>query len=457
MEEGPLNVGMVSLGCAKNLVDAEIMLGLLKEAGYNIVANEQEADVLIVNTCGFIEPAKEEAIDTILELARWKEAGNCKALVVTGCLSQRYGRELLDEMPEIDAVVGTGEFNGIAGIVDRVLSGERVFAVGVPEFLYDHRMPRLLSTPGHVAYLKIAEGCENRCSYCVIPAIRGRFRSRTMESVIEEARVLVDRGVKELILIAQDTTRYGLDLYGKPSLASLLRKLARIDGLTWARFLYTHPTGFTDELIETVATESKICKYIDIPLQHIDGEILRRMNRKPGPREIEDLIARLKRDIPEVTLRSSFIVGFPGETEAAFSRLLDFIRDTRFDRIGVFKYSPEEGTAAAEMPGSVPEDIKEERYRRVMELARRISREKNEGKVGRVLDVLIDGRAPESELLTVGRSQAEAPEVDGLIYIGNDRPPAGEIRKVKITQAGDYDLVGEVIAGGRGDRHGSTD
>ncbi|NPV52885.1 MAG: 30S ribosomal protein S12 methylthiotransferase RimO [Firmicutes bacterium] len=440
-----MKVGIVSLGCAKNLVDAEIMLGLLKEAGYDIVADEQEADVLIVNTCGFIEPAKEEAIDTILDLAAWKERGNCRVLVVTGCLSQRYGRELLDEMPEVDAVVGTGEFNRIAGIVERVLAGERVFAVGVPEFIYDHRMPRLLSTPGHVAYLKIAEGCENRCSYCVIPAIRGRFRSRPVESIIEEARVLVGGGARELILIAQDTTRYGLDLYGRPSLAHLLRALVKIDGLTWARFLYTHPTGFTDELIETVAVESKICSYIDIPLQHIDEEILRRMNRRPGPREIEELIARLKRDIPDVTIRSSFIVGFPGETEAAFSRLLDFIRDVRLDRIGVFKYSPEEGTPAARMPGSVPEDVKGARYRRVMELARRISREKNEEKVGRVLDVLIDGRAPESELLTVGRSQAEAPEVDGVIYIGNDHPPVGAMRRVKITQAGDYDLVGEVI------------
>lgn len=439
-----IRVGMVSLGCPKNLVDAEVMLGLLRDAGYKIVNREESADVLIVNTCGFIGPAKEESIEAILELARFKERGRCKALIVTGCLAQRYPSELEKELPEVDAFVGTGEFCHVVGVVKRALEGQRVTLVGEPGFIYDHKTPRCLATPSYTAYLKIAEGCDNRCSYCVIPSIRGRYRSRPVESLVAEAESLAKSGVRELILVAQDTTRYGEDIYGRPRLQDLLRAVSRVDGIVWLRFLYTYPTRISHGLIEAVAEEPKVCKYIDIPLQHASERILRMMRRRGSIREVRELIGRIRDRIPGVVLRSSFIVGFPGETEADFKELLGFLGEMEFEHAGVFKYSPEEGTEAALLGECVAEEVKERRFHEAMEAQRRISRRKNEERLGRTYKVLIEAPAPEGGL--VGRSEAEAPEIDGLIYVtGHENLRAGEFREVRITGAGDYDLVGKLI------------
>ncbi|MGE5586419.1 MAG: 30S ribosomal protein S12 methylthiotransferase RimO [Bacillota bacterium] len=438
-------VALISLGCAKNLVDSEIMAGLLTGAGYRMTPSPEEADAIVVNTCAFIGEAQEEAVDTILALAKHKEAGRCRALVVAGCLAQRFASELLAEIPEVDAVVGTGDFPQIADVMRRALAGERVRLVGSPRYLYDENTSRAISTPPYTAYIKIAEGCSNRCSYCVIPDVRGPFRSRPVESIVAEARKLARDGAKELILIAQDTTRYGEDVYGRPSLARLLREVCKIDGLRWVRVLYMYPTRVTDELIEVMASEAKVCKYVDLPLQHADDDILRAMNRRGTSDDAREVIARLRRAIPDVTIRSTFIVGFPGETEEKFERLIGFLEEVRLDRVGVFAYSPESGTPAARLRGRVPARVKERRRREAMEVQRAISREKNGARMGNAYDVLIEGRSEESDLVTVGRSQAEAPEIDGLIYIGNEHPDPGEFRRVRIIDAGDYDLVGEVL------------
>ena len=444
-------VALVSLGCAKNLVDSEVMAGLLTRAGYRMIPSPEDADVIIVNTCAFIDEAQEEAVDTILELAGEKRSGRCRALIVTGCLAQRFASDLLAEMPEIDAVVGTGDFPGIADVVRRVLAGKRTKLVGAPCYLYDEKSPRILSTPSYVAYIKIAEGCSNRCSYCVIPDLRGPFRSRRVESVVAEAERLARGGAKELILVAQDTTRYGEDIYGRPSLARLLQEVCRVDGPRWLRTLYMYPTRVTDELIAVMASEPRICKYVDLPLQHADDDILRAMNRRGTSDDARDVIARFRAAIPDVTIRSTFIVGFPGETEEKFRTLVEFLKEVRLDRVGVFAYSPESGTPAARMRrGRVSAREKERRRREAMEVQRDICREKNEARVGRVYDVLIEGRSEETELVAVGRSQAEAPEIDGLIYIGNEHPPPGEFRRVRIADAGDYDLVGEALPSGEG-------
>lgn len=441
-------VALVSLGCAKNLVDSEVMAGLLTSAGYRMTSCPEDADVIVVNTCAFIDEAQQEAVDTILDLAGYKKAGKCRALVVTGCLAQRFASELLAEIPEVDAVVGTGDFSNIAGVVMRALLGERVILVGTPCYLYDENAPRVLSTPPYMAYVKIAEGCSNRCSYCVIPDLRGPYRSRPVESVIAEVRRLARDGVRELILVAQDTTRYGEDIYGRPSLARLLREVCKVEGPRWVRVLYMYPSRVTGELMEVMASEPKICKYVDLPLQHADDHLLRSMNRKGTSEGAREIIARLRQTIPGVTIRSTFIVGFPGETEERFGRLLDFLREVRLDRVGVFAYSPQPGTPAARLRGRVPARVKERRRREAMEVQRAISRERNEARVGKVFDVLIEGRSEESELVTVGRSQAEAPEIDGLIYIGNEHPAPGEFRRVRIIDAGDYDLVGETLPPG---------
>lgn len=447
-------VALVSLGCAKNLVDSEVMVGLLTQAGYGVTTFADEADAIIVNTCGFIAEAQEEAVDTILELAGYKDSGRCRALIVTGCLAQRFAAELMAEIPEIDAVVGTGDFPQIVAVVRRVLSGERVRLVGTPRYIYDHATPRVISTPPYTAYIKIAEGCSNRCSYCVIPGLRGPFRSRPVESILAEADRLARGGAKELILIAQDTTRYGEDIYGRYSLADLLHEVCKIDGPRWVRVLYMYPARVADELIEAMATEPKICKYVDLPLQHADDDILRAMNRKGTSEDARAVIARFRDAIPDITVRSTFIVGFPGETEQKFGRLIEFLEDVRFDRAGVFAYSPEEGTPAAKLPGQVPRLTRERRRRRAMEAQRAISRQKNQAKVGEAFDVLIEGPSEESDLVTVGRSQAEAPEIDGLIFIGNEHPPPGEFRRVSIIDAGDYDLAGEILPPGEGGNRG---
>jgi ribosomal protein S12 methylthiotransferase len=441
------SVALVSLGCAKNLVDSEVMIGLLSEAGFEPVVNLNKADVLLVNTCAFIDEAQEEAIDTILGLAELKKKDPCRKLVVTGCLAQRFPEDLLREIPEIDAVVGTGDFARIVEVVKDTMDGKRVNLVSrQPCFIYDETFPRRISTPRHTAYIKIAEGCSNRCSYCVIPFVRGKFRSRPIASIVEEARKLAQDGARELILIAQDTTRYGQDLYGKYALDKLLQEVCRIDEVEWVRVLYMYPTRVTDELIRVIAREPKVCKYVDLPLQHVDDELLKLMNRHGRHEDARQTIDRLRQAVPDITIRSTFIVGFPGETEAKFQSLLDFLEEARLDRVGVFTYSPQSGTPASRFSGRVKQSVKERRRQEAMEVQRMISREKNASKIGQIMKVLIEGRAEESELVTIGRSQAEAPEIDGLVYIGNAHPEPGEFRFVRITDASDYDLVGEIVS-----------
>ncbi len=433
------------MGCAKNLVDSEIILGSLKEAGYEITAGAEEADAIIINTCGFIGPAKEESIDTILEMAEYKKEGRCRALVVTGCLSQRYGWELLREMPEIDGMLGTGQLDQLPGVIEKISRGQRPVLLGEPQFDYDAGAPRLVTTGSHSVYLKIAEGCSHRCAFCMIPAIRGPYRSRSMESIIAEAEGLVRQGAKELILIAQDTSAYGKDRPGSPRLPELLEELSKLSGVHWLRVLYTYPTTFSDRLIEEFAGNPKVCHYVDIPLQHASNDVLVRMGRGPVADLQRRLIRRLRQAVPDVALRSSFIVGFPGETEADFQELLDFLEEIRFDHVGVFPYSQEEGSSAAELPDQIPEEVKEERLQRAMLLQQRITQEKNQARVGEVLEVLIDGPSPETDLVLTARSEYQAPEVDGVIYIGNRWLPQGTLAKVRIIEGHTYDLVGEVI------------
>lgn len=434
-----LTVGVVSLGCAKNLVDSEVMLGILQESGMAFTHDPADADILVVNTCGFIESAKQESIDTILDLARYKEEGRCKALIVAGCLAQRYREELAKEMPEIDAMIGTGDFPRLPEILREALTGKHLVAVGRPEYLYNEQTPRIISTPKHVAYLKIAEGCDNYCSYCIIPALRGRYRSRTLESVINEARKLAAAGTKELILVAQDTTRYGVDLYGRPDLPRLLKELHGLEGLSWIRLLYCYPDTFSDELIETMAALPKVVKYVDLPLQHASDRLLRDMNRRSTQAEARALIGRLRQAMPDVTIRTTFIVGFPGETEEDFAELLTFMRDIRFDRAGVFTYSQEEGTVAAKRPDQIPEALKKKRYHRAMALQQTISQEKNQAWVGRTLRVLTEGHTDQG--YTSGRSFRDAPGIDGLVYFPG-KVPVGEFVTVRIEKGMEYDLVG---------------
>lgn len=441
-----INVGLVSLGCPKNLVDSEVMLGLLREAKFNITSNEAEADVLIVNTCGFIQSAKEESIRHIFELAQYKDRGRCQALVVTGCLAQRYHQELMEEIPEIDALVGPGHINDIVQIIKEILANkQRKSHICEPEYIYDEYAPRLLSTPTYTAYIKIAEGCDNRCAYCAIPNIRGRFRSRPLESIVAEAKTLVANGTREIILIAQDTTRYGQDIYGQYSLDKLLWLLQDIPDLKWIRILYCYPNRFTDGLIKAIAQLPKVCKYIDLPVQHANNEILRAMGRPGNQQQVRSLIDRLRREIPGLVLRTSFIVGFPGETEEQFQELLNFMQQVKFDRAGVFTYSQEEGTPAAELPNQIPEEIKQERYHRAMTLQREISLAQNQRRIGQVLEVLVEKVIDGSKNIYAGRSMGDAPEIDGTVEIVSTRPLiSGEFVHVKITRALEYDLMGEL-------------
>ncbi|MGI6566857.1 MAG: 30S ribosomal protein S12 methylthiotransferase RimO [Limnochordia bacterium] len=438
-------VGLISLGCAKNLVDSEIMLGSLKGAGYEIVQAAGEADAIVINTCGFIGPAKEESIDTILEMADYKQRGSCRAIIVTGCLSQRYGWELLTEMPEIDGMLGTGQLDQLPEVLEAVSRGQRPVLLGQPQFDYDAGAPRLVTTGSHSVYLKIAEGCSHRCAYCMIPAIRGPYRSRSMDSIMAEAEDLVLQGAKELILIAQDTSAYGKDLPGSPELPELLRKLSKLSGVHWLRVLYTYPTTFSERLIQEFAENPRVCHYVDLPLQHASNDVLVRMGRGPTAEVQRRLIRRLRRAMPDAALRSSFIVGFPGETESEFQELLDFLEEVRFDHVGIFPYSQEEGSPAAQLPGQVPEEVKEDRLQRAMLLQQRITQEKNQARVGEVLEVLIDGPSPETDMVLTARSQYQAPEVDGVVYIGSRWLPQGTLTRVRIIEGHTYDLVGEVI------------
>ncbi|HWI54290.1 MAG TPA: 30S ribosomal protein S12 methylthiotransferase RimO [Desulfobacteria bacterium] len=440
-----LKVGLISLGCAKNSVDSEVIMGLLKQEGYQITEREELADILIVNTCGFINSAKEESVNAILDAAEYKKKGSCKALVVAGCLAQRYKDELLAEIPEIDGLIGTGEIPRIANVVREAVNGERSAHVNTPDFIYDHEMPRILSTPGYTAYVKVADGCDNRCTYCAIPGIRGGYRSRPMESVSQEVSRLSAGGVREINLIAQDTTRYGFDLYGDYKLDKLLTDLVKIDDIAWIRVLYAYPTHFTDKLIEVMAHSEKICKYLDIPLQHADDKILKAMNRRGSNYDILKLIEKLRSSIPGLAIRTSFIVGFPGETEESFENLVDFVKSVRFDRMGVFTYSPEEGTPAAELPGQVPEEVKEARRDILMKIQQEISLEINKSKIEKTIDVLIEGKDHKEKELYVGRTQFDAPDVDGSVFVRGNGLQPGDIVPVKITHAYEYDLIGEVI------------
>lgn len=439
-----MKAGFVSLGCAKNLVDTEVMLGLMQQHGIELTPNPADADILIVNTCAFILSAKEESITTILNLAEYKE-GRCRSLIVAGCLGQLYGQQLLDEMPEVDAVIGTGAWNRILEAIEETLSGRRVVLIGERPIIYNAKTPRLRTTPNYTTYVKIAEGCNNRCSFCSIPLIRGRQISRPIKDIVAEVEQLASQGVVEINLIAQDTTAYGVDLYGRPQLVELLRELVKLD-VHWIRILYAYPRRFTDELIDLIAAEPKICKYVDLPLQHASNKILKLMNRPDTRESIEELLSKVRERIPGVAIRSTFIVGFPGETEEDFQELKTFLQAQRLDKVGVFTYSREEDTAAYDLPDQISEEVMQERYHDLMSMQSLISQELNESLEGQELDVLIENRDEEVPEVVAGRSYRDAPEVDGLVYIENDgRSKAGDIVKVKVLAGFVYDLAAERI------------
>ena len=440
-----MKAGFVSLGCAKNLVDTEVMLGIMQAHGIELTANPAAADILIVNTCAFILSAKEESITTILNLADCKTNGRCRSLIVAGCLGQIYKRELLEEMPEVDAIVGTGAWNRIMEAIEETLSGRRVALFGDKEIIYNSTTPRIRTTPDYSAYVKIAEGCNNRCAFCSIPLIRGKQISRPIEDIKAEVEKLSAQGVKEINLIAQDTTAYGVDLYGRPKLVELLRELVTVD-VHWIRILYAYPRRFSDELIDLIASEPKICNYVDLPLQHASNKILRAMNRPDTRESIETLLNKIRAKIPDVTIRSTFIVGFPGETEEDFLTLKNFLQTQRLDKVGIFTYSREEDTAAYDLPEQISEDVMQERYHDLMSVQSLISQEINQSLENRELEVLVENRDEEDRDVVAGRSYRDAPEVDGLVYIENDsRSEVGDIVRVKISAGFVYDLAGERI------------
>lgn len=444
MENEKMKVAVVSLGCAKNQVDAELMMARLDKAGYKFAEEPGLSDITLLNTCGFITSAKEEAIEWLNELITLKNEGTIKYIAVSGCLSERYREEFVKEYPEVDAVIGISEYERIAEIFDKMTGGEKVCVFGNKE---KHSMEgeRLLSTLPHYAYLRIADGCDNRCSYCAIPQIRGHFRSRTMENIVAEARQLAENGVKELIVIAQDTTRYGLDLYKKLALPELLEKLCKIEGIKWIRLLYCYPERITDELISVIKREDKIVKYLDIPLQHCDGEILKRMNRAGNEQSLRELIAKLRREIPGITLRTTFITGFPGETEEQFNALGEFAQDMKFERMGCFAYSEEENTPAAEFPDQIDEEVKEHRKEILEEQQDARVAELFSSQIGETFEVVTEGYDRYLEHY-FGRSAAYAPEIDGMIYFTSEkRLSEGEFVNVKITKSVENNLVGEVV------------
>lgn len=437
----------VSLGCDKNLVDTEKMLGLLGGTGFTFTDDEMEADVILVNTCCFIGDAKEESVNTILEMARLKEEGACRALIVTGCLAQRYKQEILDEIPEVDAILGTTSYEDVAGIVKQVLEGRGT--THLTSFhdlgeLPDTKAARVVTTGGYYAFLKIAEGCDKRCTYCIIPYLRGPYRSVPMEQLLEEARQLAQGGVKELILVAQETTLYGKDIYGEKSLPKLLHELAQIPGIQWIRIQYCYPEEITDGLIEAICTEEKVCHYLDIPIQHASNRILKRMGRRTNREELTERIAKLRREIPDIALRTTMISGFPGETQVDHEELMDFVNEMEFERLGVFAYSAEEDTPAYSYPDQVPQEVKEGRRDEIMELQQDIAFGHCEDMVGRVLTVLIEGKVVD-EPVYVGRTYMDAPNVDGLIFVNAEMElMSGDFVRVKVTGAAEYDLIGEV-------------
>ncbi|TSA55281.1 MAG: 30S ribosomal protein S12 methylthiotransferase RimO [Planctomycetaceae bacterium] len=441
------NIHFVSLGCPKNLIDSEVMASLLIKSGFGITPSAEEADIIIINTCAFILPAKEESIEEILRMAEWKKDGRCRHLVVTGCLPQRYGTILKKEIPEVDLLLGTGEIPRIADFIRNLendTSSDRQSFIGEPSFLMDSTYSRLLFTSGCSAYLKIAEGCSNCCSYCVIPSVRGKYRSREIDDILKETEMLAKAGIKEINITAQDTTLYGSDLKGKPGLSLLLREMASIDGIRWIRLLYAYPAYLTGEILQTIAGEEKICNYIDIPIQHIDDDILKAMNRKGESKYIRDTLNLARKIIPGVALRTSLIVGFPGETPEKFDKLLDFVKWARFENLGVFEYSREEGTAAADFPAQIPEKKKERRKNVLMEEQSRISYEINQSRIGDLEDVLIEDENNHPDFPYIGRIRGQAPEIDGITYVSaDDAAVVGDIIPCRITSADVYDLFAE--------------
>ena len=440
-----MNILFISLGCDKNLVDSEVMLGLLDSRGYQIVDDETIADVILVNTCCFIHDAKEESIQTILEMAEYKKTGRLKALVVTGCLAQRYQQEIIDEIPEVDAVLGTASYDKIAEAIDEALDGHTEMYLEDIDRLPQVSSKRLVTTGGHYAYLKIAEGCDKHCTYCIIPKVRGNYRSVPMEQLLKEAKELAEGGVKELILVAQETTVYGQDIYGEKSLHRLLRELCKIDGIQWIRLLYCYPEEIDANLIQVMKEEPKICHYLDLPIQHASDTILKKMGRRTSKAQLVDTIRTLREEIPDITLRTTLITGFPGETEEQHQELVAFVDEMEFDRLGVFTYSPEENTPAAEMPDQIPEEVKEDRQAELMELQQEIAFDLAEDMIDREVLVMIEGKVAD-ENAYVGRTYRDAPNVDGLIFINTDEElMSGDFAKVKVTGAMEYDLIGELM------------
>ena len=440
-----MNILFVSLGCDKNLVDTEVMLGLLAAKGHQMVDSEELADVIVINTCCFINDAKEESIQTILEMAEYKKSGAIKALIVTGCLAQRYRQEILDEIEEVDAVLGTTAYDKIVEAIDEALLGHSTVRVEDVDALPLVESKRLVTTGGHFAYLKIAEGCDKHCTYCIIPKIRGNFRSVPMERLIREAEQLAEQGVKELILVAQETTLYGKDLYGEKSLPKLLKELCKISGIRWIRILYCYPEEITDELIQVMKEEDKICHYLDLPIQHASDAILKRMGRRTSKEQLKDIIKKLRREIPDIAIRTTLITGFPGETPEQHEELMEFVDEMEFDRLGVFTYSPEEGTPASEFADQIEENVKEDRQAELMELQQEIAFELAEDMIGREVLVMIEGKVAD-ENAYVGRTYKDAPNVDGLIFVESEEElMSGDFAKVRVTGALEYDLIGEII------------
>lgn len=434
-------IGIVSLGCPKNRVDTEVMLGILGSEGYEIVATPEEADIIIVNTCAFIDSAKEESINTVLEMAEYKKE-NCRYLIMTGCMAERYHNEILAELPEVDAVVGTGDYHKIAEVIKEVEQGKNPVLYGHIDDDIPEGFPRMVSTGGVTAYLKIADGCDNKCTYCIIPKLRGKYRSRPMKDILSEAEELVSSGVREVILIAQDTTRYGYDLEGRELLSSLLKELCKIKDLHWIRVHYMYPESITDDMIKVFKTEPKVVKYMDIPIQHINNRILKRMGRKNTKEETENLIKKLRDEIPDITIRTTLIAGFPGETEEEFSELLEFVKHAKFEKLGAFSYSVEEGTAAAKLPDQLDEDTKVSRQASLMEAQSIISEEIQKNRLGKTVEVLCEGY-DEDNLMYYGRSQADSLEVDGTVYFAaSDEVKIGEFVYVRILDTDNYDCTG---------------
>lgn len=439
-----LKIALESLGCSKNLVDAEIMMGILNKKGYKLIGNFEEADIIIVNTCGFIESAKQESIETILEFAALKETGNLKLLVVTGCLAQRYSDELKTEIPEIDAIVGTGSYQNIDEIMGNLQKENKVVSLNDIEVVYNEELPRYVSTPTYMAYLKIGEGCDNHCTYCIIPKLRGKYKSRKMEDIIKEAKNLASRGVKELVVIAQDTTKYGCDLYGEERLPELLKELSNIEGLKWIRIMYSYPESITEELVQVIKEHDNICNYFDMPIQHASNRILKLMNRNTTKEDILSKIEMIRKNIPEATLRTTIITGFPGETEDDFKELIEFAKTVEFDRLGAFAYSREENTAADKLPDHIEDSVKVQRRDALMMVQQEISQKLNNKKIGNIYEVLIEEQIEDS--VYIGRTKGDAEEIDSIVYVKSlDELKVGDFVEVKINSALEYDLMGDVV------------